>query len=223
MAAPPLTPFTADWLTQLPAFIRAADPATDYHLAKLLITLGDQADVVRQALRRIDFIPLDEGGTGTPSALADGTTADAAWLKWLALALGVPARGNRTTIDLRAAITNAGSGWRGPTRAAVADAARSALTGTRFVEVRDHYTAGGGAGTGSVTSQWQLGVVTLDSQTPDRAAVLAAIDTAGVKPAGVQITSEKYAATIARLESTYLTVGAYDGLTVQQVEETGAA
>jgi hypothetical protein len=162
----------------IPLFMRDADAAEPsgggYPLLRFLSLLGDLLDHVEVLRARIDYIDLADGGVpGDTSDLVDPDTADTAWLNWLGQLVGV-ARGDRTAVEMRAAITNASSGWRAGSQAAVRAEVQPLLTGTKHLIIADHYTA-----------EWTVALVTLASETAatTAAAILAAAGR--TKPAGV--------------------------------------
>lgn len=140
--------------------------------------------------------------TSRPSALADPSQADAAWLPWLAQLVGATLDPGATEQEKRDTIRYATSGWRGGTRAAIADAAKTALTGTRYARVVPHMKPGmsGGLQAGLI---WDITIVTRASETPDANAVLGAVLRKGVKPAGVVLWHAVYEATWDQIEAIY--------------------
>lgn len=135
-----------------------------------------------------------------PSALADPGQAQAAWLPWLAQLVGARLDPAATETEHRDTIRYATSGWRGGTRGAIEDAARSALTGTRFVRAIPHAvpSENGGIEPGTV---WDITIVTRTAETPDPAAVLGAVLRKGVKPAGAVLWHTPYQATWDQIEA----------------------
>jgi hypothetical protein len=139
--------------------------------------------------------------TGETSELVTPETADDEWLPWLAQLVGVdlnPALTREAKVD---AIRFASAGWQGGTKAAVAAAAKSVLTGTRYVQVFDHSTEAG-VGTGG---EWDVLLVTRQTETPDVGAVLDAVVAQKAKPAGVVLHHLAYNATWADVEAAYPT------------------
>ena len=131
-----------------------------------------------------------------PSSLGDPQQADSAWLPWLAQLVGARLDPAASDAEQRDTIQFATSGWRAGTTSAIEDAARSALTGSRFAKVLQA-TDGDAPGT-----PWDLTVVTRASETPDPGAVIDAILRKGVKPAGVVLHTRSYEASWATLEAT---------------------
>jgi hypothetical protein len=196
MARPIVSAFTERWYASLPGYMRSADEERDFPLLRYLSLIGDQVDDVEEIIDRIDYVGAFEGGlAGDTSALVDPDTADAAWLPWLAQLVGVNLLDPLSTTERREAIKTAGSGWRAGTKAGIKLAAQTQLTGTKYVEVLDHYLG----------DPWAIGVRTRADETADSAAVVQAIIDMGAKPAGVEIVTAFYAATWALIEATYPT------------------
>lgn len=130
--------------------------------------------------------------TAHPSELGDPQLADEAWLPWLASLVGAQLDPAATLAEKRDTIQFATSGWRAGTRGAIADAARSALEGSRYATVMVHTKVSAGA---LVTgSMWDITVVTRGSETPDPNAVLGAVLRKGVKPAGAVLHAHTFSA-----------------------------
>lgn len=209
--------FTLRWFDSLPEFIKEADAEHGWALLRFMSLLGDQADELEALAERIDFTPLDEGGEpGDTSDLVNPDTADAAWLPWLAQTVGASITG-LTVPDARAAISAASGGWRAGSKGAMRDLVAATLTGTKYAAIIDHSTDTSNVGEGG---EWDVRVVTRDSQTPSVPAVMAAAERA--KPAGVVLYYRHFVASVGALMAAYPTVGHYAGLTVGQVNETGA-
>ncbi|HET9144144.1 phage tail protein [Actinophytocola sp.] len=153
------------------------------------------------------------------SALADPTQAEAAWLPWLAQLVGAVLDPAASEQEKRDTIRYATSGWRGGTRQAIADAAKSALNGTQYVRVLAHTKNSGGslvAGTA-----WEITVVTRLSETPDVNAVLGAVLRKGVKPAGAVLYHYPATASWSAVTTAYNTWASRVGKTWLEIEETG--
>lgn len=202
----------------LPEFYRTADDAqpgpADLPLLRFLSLLGDQLGEVEDLVDRVDYVTANDGGTpGDTSDLVDPYAADVAWLPWLAQLIGVTLPPAVDDPARRDAIAFASSGWRAGTKAGMADAARSALTGTRYVQIVDHYTG----------DQWLVEVRTRTTETPDPAAVLAAIAAKDAKPVGVELVATNYTTTWALLEAGRPTWADWEAAGSWRVlEETGA-
>jgi hypothetical protein len=157
-----------------------------------------------------------------PSALADPDQADTAWLPWLAQLVGARLDPAATELERRDTIRYATSGWRAGTRQAIADAAKTALTGTRYAKVMPHTIGlpGGGVSSGGI---WDVTVMTRTSETPDPDAVLGAILRKGVKPAGVVLYVAYYGSTWDQIEAFYPTWDHLEAATWDEMEQIGVA
>jgi hypothetical protein len=199
---PDVHPTTERLYDQLPELYRRADDdqadgPNGYPLLRFLSLTGDLLGDLEDLIDRIQYIPTDEGGApGDTSDLADADAADEAWLTWLAQLVGVRLEPKLTTAEKRDAVRYASAGWRAGTKTAVADAAKTVLTGTKYARVYDHATTRQNAGT---QSQWDVLIVTRPSETPDVGLVLATVVAKGAKPAGVVLHHEAYSATWATL------------------------
>lgn len=192
MARPTVSPFTERVYEQLPSVYIDNDSSVDYPLLRYLSLLCDQAGEIADIYDRLNYD--DTNPTGT-SDLSDPATADEAWLPWLAQMVGADTFG-LSGQAVRDAIAGAVSGFRSGTKTAIADAARSALTGTRYVKVYDHSVANVGDG-----GQWDVLLVTRTSETADVPAVLAAVTAKNAKPAGVQLHHRAYSATYTEVQA----------------------
>lgn len=207
--------FTQRLYDGLPTLYRDVDQNGD--LLAFLRLLGDQADEIETLLERINYDSPDDGGApGDTSDLADPATADAAWLPWLTQLVGVRAPASGSEQGLRDAIAYATTGWRAGTRDAIAGAAKSALTGSRYVHVYDHSISVPGDG-----GAFDILLVTRVSETPDVPAVLQAVVDGHAKPAGVVLHHRAYTSTWATEQSTYPTWADRNGLPWYALEEAG--
>lgn len=159
------------------------------------------------------------------SALGDPEQAQAAWLPWLAQIVGARLNTGASETEQRDTIRYATSGWRAGTRSAIVDAAKSALTGTRYARVVPH-TKVNGSDDLEAGTPWDITVVTRTSETPDPGIVLGAILRKGVKPAGAVLWHKSYNASWDDLEAgrpTWDTGGSndWDGTSWTEIEETG--
>lgn len=208
MPAPVYTALTERLYGRLPELLRIADVAADYPLKRYIGAVADRLGDIEVIADRI-----------AAGDLADPLLADDAWLDWLGQTVGVRLDPKLTAVERRDAVRFAPSGWRAGTKAAVADAAKSELTGTRYADVRDHSVPGaGGIGTGG---QWDVVIITRSSETPNGAAVVAAVLAKGAKPAGVTLYHRAYEATWAQIETAFPTWDALEGKTWTQIEEAG--
>lgn len=241
---PPLVPHMstlADRLYQrLPEVYRTMDAANDQYafkryLAGLLVGAGQVDDTYER-------IAGDQPvGPATPepwalsadelevwrlsrrtrlSALGDPVQADTAWLPWIAQLVGARLDPAASEAERRDTIRYATSGWRGGTRGAIADAAKTALTGTKYALVVPHMVPAfhGGLEPGLV---WDISIVTRSSETPDPGAVLDAIARKGVKPAGAVLHHGVYGATWDQVEAVYPLWSDWDGATWNELEAAG--
>lgn len=198
-------------------------PAADIDDMVIAIT-GDQP--VGPAIPEPWGLPADElanwrGNRVTrPSALGDPDQANAAWLPWLAQMVGARLDPGASEEEKRDTIRFATSGWRAGTRAAIIDAARSALTGTKLASLYPHTKVTGG-GDLEAGTPWDITIVTKTSETPDPDIVLGAILRKGVKPAGAVLWHKSYGTDWATLESLRPTWADWDGATWTEIEETG--
>jgi len=151
--------------------------------------------------------------TDTNSALCDPDLADAGWLPWLAQMLGVLLDPQSGLAERRDTIRFATSGYRGGTRAALADAARPALTGSRYVDVLP-FMNGNVAG-----GQWDVTVRTRPTETPDQSAIIPTILRQGAKPAGVVLHVGSFGSPWDVVEARYPTWTNWEGSSWDHVEE----
>lgn len=218
MARPTVSAFTEQVYARLPQTYRDEDEPLDFPLLRFLSLIGDQGGELEVLLDRIAYVPVDDGGTpGDTSDLVDPATADDAWLRWLAQPVGVVLPPAVTGVAARDAIAGAVNGFQVGTKGAIAAAAASALTGTRYVSVYDHSIATVGDG-----GIWDVMLVTRTSETPDITAVATAVTSKNAKPAGVVLHFVAYTATWTAMETTYGPAwSARNGRTWAQLQEAG--
>lgn len=130
--------------------------------------------------------------TQLTSVLGDPATAEIDWLPWLGQLVGARVNPASSEAEQRDTIIFATSGYRGGTRQAIIDAAKSALTGTQQVTLLLHQKPDGGVIIAG--SAWDITIVTRPSETPDPSEVLAVVIRKGVKPAGVVLWHYSYEA-----------------------------
>lgn len=209
----------------LPAALRADDAEAGYGFKLLLSLIGDRTTNVSELVRRFTYLPgVDLAtaelrellGAGATSDLVDPATADPAWLMWLAQIPGVTLAPGLSEQGRRDAIEGAVNGWAAGTRDSIRDAARTALIGTRYVSVLDHSISTAGDG-----GRWDVLLITSLSETPDVAAVLAAVSAADAVPVGVLLHHRAYTATWAAVEAAYPTWADRNGLTWATLQEAG--
>lgn len=151
------------------------------------------------------------------SALTDPDLADPEWLAWLAQLVGATLDPASGLAERRDTIRYATSGYRGGTTQALADAAKSALTGSRYVLVQPMTR-----GDGTVGSVWDVTLRTRTSETPDPQAVLDTVLRKGAKPAGVRLWHASFGTSWDRIEALYPTWTDWEKRTWDQIEEVGA-
>lgn len=220
MARPVVDATTELLYAMLPEVYRTEDEdlgagPNGYPLLRFLSLAGDQLGELRTVVGRIDYYALEDGGVaGDTSDLADPATADPAWLDWLGQLVGVALAPELTVVGRRDSVAGAAGGFRAGTRPAIAAAAQSALTGTRYVNVLPHYTG----------DPWKVEVrVRASEVATTTAAIVAAIIAKGAKPAGVELvvtTVEASWDTLAALRPTWADWDAAGSWVV--LEETGA-
>lgn len=205
---------TQRWFERLPAYVQEGDNGD---LRQWLSLLGDQLGDVGLRLDLMNFV-RDEatGEVIQASALVDATQAgrltDAlAQLRWLAQLLGANLGKTSTLNEQIDAVRYATTGWRAGTKAALADAARSVLGGTKYVLIEPHYAG----------DRWTINIRTRASETPDDTAVVNAIYAKGAKPAGVVLLNIFFDTDWATLEADRPTWGDWDGYSWLAIEETG--
>lgn len=163
---------------------------------KRAASTGTAIVVTGFSLRNLSGLALDG------SDLVDPSTADPAWLGWLAQIVGARLPAELTSSQRRDAVRqaarlNAGS------QDALVGAARTALSGNRSVVVYPHTRVSGGVK--AAGGPWDLTVVTNGTETPSSAAVLDAIRRLDAKPAGVRLFHIVYAGTWSTFHSSYPT------------------
>lgn len=205
------------------------------YLAGALATAGEVDDVVDQlignnpsgpatpepwALSGEDLEQWRDARRSTLSLLGDPLNAPATWLPWLAQLLGAQLDSTASEDEQRDTIIYATSGWRGGTRSAIADAAKTALTGSKYARIVPHTVPGesGGLTPGDI---WDITIITLSSETPDPGEVLGAVLRKGVKPAGAVLHHATYEATWDQQEAVFPTWADRDAATWDELAEAG--
>lgn len=218
MPEPIYTPTTELLYGRLPEFLRLADSRNDWLLKRWMSGIVDQQGAIDTLLARIDYwSPVDGGEFGDTSDLVDPTKADVDWLPWLGQLVGVNLPPGLTETEKRDAVRFASSGWKAGTKTAVADAAKSELTGERRSRVYDHSRPGL---IGSET-EWDVLIVTRPSETPSAAAVVAAVVRKGAKPAGVVLHHQSYEASWADIHRTLPKWADWNGKNWRTIQEAG--
>lgn len=151
------------------------------------------------------------------SALGDPYLADAEWLSWMAQALGATLDPRSSIQERRDTLRFATSGMKAGTREAIANAARSALTGSRYVQVQSRLR-----GDGTVGTLWDLTLRTRASETPDPSLVLPTVIRKGAKPAGVVLHHATFGTPWDRIEALFPTWSDWEQQTWGSLEESAA-
>lgn len=192
MAGPPSLSPTGERLAESLAPLASRDPEFGYALARFLGVLASLLDPFADAAS--DFGP--DALPGYAKAWSPGS-APAAWLPWAAQFVGVrldPSRESESRMRERFADVE---GFRRGGVEALKAAARPLLTGTRSIMVFERH---GDAD--------HVLVSTMESETPDPAAVLAALEAAC--PSGIILSHATYAggdyATLAAVHADYAAV-----------------
>lgn len=201
---------------RLPEVYRTYDIKQGWQFKKWLSGICNSQNEVDSLITRFSYTPPEDGVPTDTSDLVDPATADAAWLPWLAQLVGVVLAPADTEAERREHIGSALSGIKAGTKAAMAEAAKKVLTGTKSVAVYDHSNLTG-LGVGD---QWEVLVRTIQAETLSNP--VDAIIAVGAKPAGVKLYHQYYGASWQTIETTYPTWAGWEGKTWQQIEETGA-
>lgn len=211
MTKPTVAAWTQAVFDGLPEKDRLADEAkaagaNGWPLLRYLSLVGDQAGDVATLIDRFTFTPLEDGGpAGDTSDIIDPTTADAAWLTWIAQFVGL------TLADLegldtptrRTLIADPSLSWLAGSKLATRTVVATVLTGTKTVRTYDHWLGAYPDG-----DQWTVAVATRHTETSDPAAVLTAAERS--RPAGVTYVHTWGVASWARIEVVYPTWSAVD-------------
>lgn len=222
MARPIVTASTERIYRRLPQYLRDADAREmsggGYPLLRYIALVGDELGKIEALVDRLDYVSPAEGGApGDTSALVDPQTADLAWLPWLGRLVGVNVDKGLTVQEQREAVEFATSGFRAGTKQAMADAAKTALNGTRYAKVYDHSKVNPGDGT-----VWDVLVVTRATETPDVGAVLGTIIRKNTKPAGAVLHHRAYEASWGNVETAYPTWDAIEAAgSWDRIQEAG--
>lgn len=204
---------------RLPEYLRNADSPA-FVFKTWMSGVADELGTITTLLDRIDYTSIEDGGAvGDTSDLVDPNTADPAWLPWLAQAVGVTLGPTLTVAEQRAAIAGVSTGFMAGTKTAVAQAAQTELTGTKYVKIYDHSTSSSALGGATI---WDVLVVTRTSETPNTAAVLDAIVRKGAKPAGVTLWWKSFDTSWTQLEQAYPTWNDWEAANPwDHLQETG--
>lgn len=200
---------------RMPGVYKFEDAQHNWQMKKWLSGVVDVFGDIDELIDRIKYVPPQDGPElqDLHSDLVDPTTADAAWLPWLAQLVGVKFDYLLTEQQKRDRISTAIGGVQAGTKAAIIQAAQTALTGTKTVYVYSFSNAGGiGAGT-----QWEVLLLTLAAETASD--VIVAVTNAGAKPAGVKLYHVTYGATWTTVEATLPTWTLWETKTWEQIEQ----
>ncbi len=171
MPAPTLHPAAAQVYRLLPDYVQAADPGTDWTLARYVGAAATGLERVNEFLTLID---PDTSVTGT-CELVNPAAVPRAYLAWLGWLVGVD-----TSVipdaDVRDAVGNAAATQRRGSLGAIQDAVQRTLTGSKSCRVYANVSG---------TDPYLITVITLTADTPDAGVSLAAAWTE--KPAGVDL------------------------------------
>jgi len=233
--APFISPTAQRLYDRLPRIYRILDAQQGWALKRyvggLTAFLGDVDELVDQIrgnrpIGPDEPVPWDISGDerqrwiqarqDVNSALGDPDLAKPEWLPYIAQMLGVYLDPQSGLAERRDTLRFATSGYRGGTRAALADAARPALTGSRFVDVQS-----GRKADGTVGSMWDVLIRTRSTETPDPSKVIPTIIRQGAKPAGVQLWHASYGTSWDVIEARFPTWTDWDR-PWQEIEEAGA-
>lgn len=179
---------------------------------------SSQPDAVEMSVSLRNIRAVNTKANAAPiSDLVDPQAAENEWLLWLAQLVGVRLHPELTSEERRDAIRYAASGFRAGTKRAIADAAKSELSGTRYARALAHSTPDA---LGTAT-EWDVTVITRESETADSQAVLDTIIRKGAKPVGVVLHHLAYQATWAAIEHHRPTWDDWDAGDWNNVEEAG--
>lgn len=192
---PVVSASTLRFYDRLPEFYRVADSQNSYPLLKFIALIMEQVADWEDLIDRL-----------FAGELGDPVLADDAWLDWMAQLVGATLTPGMSTATRRDAVSSASSGWRKASKSAVAEAAKTALTGTKHVEVYDHSVSADGDG-----GIWDVLLVTRGDETPDVPAVLAAIVEKRAKPAGVNLHHRAYSSTWTTVQTNLPTWAGWNG------------
>lgn len=235
-SAPFISPAAQLLWERLPRVYRVMDEAQGWafkrYIAGVLAPMGDLDILLDRLLgaRPVgpaqpepwDLDPVDlarwrDARRDVNSALTDPDLANPEWLPYLAQLVGAYLHPAASLAERRDIIRFATSGYRGGTTAALADAARSALTGSRYVLVQRATR-----GDGTVGTVWDITLRTRTSETPSSQEVLDTVIRKGAKPAGVRLWHATFGTTWDRIEALYPTWTDWESRTWDQIEEVGA-
>lgn len=230
--APVMSTFVDRLYGRLPRIYRVLDAQNDYQFKRYLggaLRFGGEIDDVIETFRGarpvgprhpepwdMDADDLErwrEARETRLSLLTDPESAPPEYLPWMAQLVGAFLPAAASLAERRDIV--GGAGYRAGTRSAIAEAARSALTGSRYVDVLPHQ-AGGIAGT-----IWDITIRTRSTETPDPAAVLATVIRKGAKPAGAKLHHATFGTSWDKIEALFPTWEDWEAHTWDEIEEAG--
>lgn len=179
-------------------------------------------DVQTDDTQRINVGPfyitnISQGYEFGTSDLVNPRAANAEWLPWLAQLFGVRLDLKWSVPDQRDAILTPYLGFGAGTREALVMASKQYLTRTKTVRIYDHSIPNGiNAG-----GQWDVLLVTRNSETPTTLDLPAELIKMQVKPAGVLLHHQAYEATWNVIEPARPQWDDWDGNSWTTIEETG--
>lgn len=214
---------------RIPEFYRTLDSQNEWYLKKYISSIGDELNEVDTLLARIEFIPPEDRAEyyaslgplstyerpagiedpalgfepiGLTSDLLDGRTANTEWLPYLGQLIGSDILSLPTEAERRDAVIYNYLGFRAGSRAALEDAAKRVLTGSKYVRVYPHRDGAGGSIFAEGT-QWDILIITKTEETPSPEDIEDEILRKGAKPAGVVLHHIAYALTWEVLEASF--------------------
>lgn len=158
---------------------------------------------------------------GATSDLVDPRTANAEWLPWIAMLMGLKTDAYATNEELRAALIQGSAGGKAGTREAIAAVVRGTLSGPADgKEVRMYANSSTLSDIGEA-SRWDVLIVTPDNISPSSATIMEAIAAAGVKPAGISLHHATKSTTWAELTAKWPKWAEWQDKTWRDVETLG--
>lgn len=193
---------TLAWWGRLPQVYRDAD-GVDQPLLHWLDGIGA---VALQAV-------TDTQARLAAGDLVDPDAADPGWLRWLAQMLGVQLAAGSSVADQRHAIAGASVGWARGTTNAIATAAATALTGSKWVVVKP-----------SPTIAWTINVYVRADEAPNPLSrIVDVVEASGQRPAGYAIAVVLFTPSWDNIDNTFATWDdAGQPSTWSQVDSLGA-
>lgn len=214
MPEPIFSAATERYYQALPEAYRLEDAKTDWTLKKFLSGVLEQQNDIEVLIDRFDYDAPPVGAIGDTSDLVDPVTADAAWLPWLQQLVGLRTTSSDVAV-MRSRIASP-TKFRGGTKAAIREAAKTVLTGDKHVEVYDHTTDVSALG---AAGQWDVLIVTRATETVS--SPITEVIRVGAKPAGIILYHRTYTTTWDAIEAAFPTWADMEGKTWSEIEEAG--